>query len=552
MDIHEWFEEFRESKDYTILQEKPLAYFSIEFALSDKIPTYAGGLGILAGDFIKELADQHIPAVAVGMYYQNRYGYDSDQGKNDTHPIYTTEDQDLELVTDDKNTPLIVKVPIQDRDVFVQVWKWQHNSIPLYLLDTNVTQNNPSDRAINHKLYDANKETRFKQEMILGIGGFRVLEALHIAPSIYHMNEGHSALLVLEVIRHEMEKRKLGFHDALALASHHVVFTNHTLVPAGNDIFSNELFSVTLNRYASSLEVPITEITELGNITDSHDFSMSVFAMRLAGKITGVSKLHAATAKKVWPNFTLEAVTNGIHIPSWENKNPHEANKQNVIEYINQHAEVNWHTEDLLLGWARRMVRYKRPLALFGQLEEFLSIATHKDRPVRVVMAGIAHQADDEGQEIIARLLELVKNELHGIVVYLPDYNQTLAKILVSGCDVWLNTPVVGSEACGTSGMKASLNGVLPLTTKDGWAAEVAVEKIGWSVESDTIQNSLLQTLKEQIVPTYYSSDKAIWKNLQQSGQHLIRHEFSATRMLKDYFEKAYLPILTTSYEHYT
>ncbi|MBA3724162.1 MAG: alpha-glucan family phosphorylase [Candidatus Levybacteria bacterium] len=546
-----WFEEFRTTKPFALLKKKPLAYFSIEYSLADNVPTYAGGLGILAGDYIKELADQKIPAVAVGLYYQSRYGFDPHHTTTENHPILTSADQGLEPVLDKDKNILIIKVPVKDHEVLVKAWLWQHNSIPLYLLDTNVPENDPSDRAIGFQLYAAEKEVRIKQEMILGIGGFRLLEALDIKPSLYHMNEGHSALLELEIIRHEMQKQKIGFGDAAKLASHHVVFTNHTLVPAGNDIFSNELLSVMLNKYASELEVPIATILELGNIRDTYDFSMTVFAMRLAGKINGVSKLHAREANKVWAEYTLEPVTNGIHIPSWENSATHKESKQKLLDYIANETGQKWQENELVLGWARRMVRYKRPLALFGELEKFIALAKNSNRPVRVVMAGISHQADDEGRELIGQLQELLKKDLAGSVVYLADYNKTLGKIMISGCDVWLNTPVVGSEACGTSGMKASLNGVLPLSTKDGWLDEVDVNKIGWCVASDTIQYSLLQTLEEQVIPTYYAEDKSTWNELQKNGRELILHQFSATRMLRDYFEKTYLPIINASYEHY-
>lgn len=546
-----WFEQFRTTKPYQVLQKKPLAYFSIEFALSDKLPTYAGGLGILAGDFIKELADQHIPAVAVGLYYQSRYGFDPHHVKENEHPALTPEDQGLVPVLDKDNNPLIVSVPIQDHDVLVKAWKWQHDSVPLYLLDTNVEGNSPSDKAIGYKLYDADKEVRVKQEMVLGIGGFRLLESLGVQPSLYHMNEGHSGLLVLEVIRHEMQKQKIGFDEASKYASHHVVFTNHTLVPAGNDIFSNELMSIMLGRYASHLEIPITTITDLGTIKDSHDFYLAIFSMRLAGKINGVSKLHVKEANKLWPDFTWEAVTNGVHIPSWEVQGSHDQNKQKLLDHIAQETGIEWRKDELLLGWARRMVRYKRPLALFGELERFVSLARNSDRPVRVVMAGISHQADDEGRELIQKLQEMLNSELKGSVVYLADYNKTLGKLMVSGCDVWLNTPVVGSEACGTSGMKAGLNGVLALTTKDGWADEVDVSKIGWALDSDTVQTSLLDTIEQHIIPTYYATDKSAWSTLQENGRELIRNDFSATRMLKDYFSLSYLPVLETSYAHY-
>lgn len=547
-----WFEQFRTSKPYHLLQQKPLAYFSIEYALSDKLPTYAGGLGILAGDYIKELSDQHIPAVAVGLYYQSRYGFDPHHHNQDgEHPTLTPNDQGLEAVMDKHNNPLVISVPIQDHDILVKVWKWQHDSIPLFLLDTNVEGNAVEDRAIGFKLYDANKETRVKQEMILGIGGVRVLEALEIQPSLYHMNEGHSAFLLLEVIRHEMAKRKIGFHEASKLVAHHVVFTNHTLVPAGNDIFSNELISIMLGGYASQIEVPMTSITELGTVKDSNDFSLAVLAMRLAGKTNGVSQLHVKEANKIWPDFAWEPVTNGIHIPSWEVEGSHVANKKKLLEYIAHETGQNWNEATLLLGWARRMVRYKRPLALFGDIQRFVSLAKNNDKPFKVVIAGISHQADDEGRDLIRQLQEMLLKDLHGSVVYLADYNKSLARSMISGCDVWLNTPVVGSEACGTSGMKASLNNTLTLSTKDGWLAEVDVAQIGWTADSDSIQTSLLDVLEQQIIPTYYD-DKAKWESLQKNGRELILHQFSATRMLRDYFEKTYLPIIHSSFEHYS
>lgn len=551
MDVNTWFDTFRQSKDYAFLQKKPLAYFSIEYALSDGLPTYAGGLGILAGDYIKELSDQKIPAVAVGMYYQKRYGFDSVQIENISHPLLTPEDQELTPVTDIHGNPIIIKVPLSNKDVYVKAWLWQKDSIPVYLLDTNVPENSSEDKKIGYELYIDDKEYRLKQEMILGIGGFRLLEALAITPSLYHMNEGHSALLVLEIIRHEMQKRHIGFHDAIKLASHHVVFTNHTLVPAGNDIFSNEMLNICLNRYASELEVPVTAITELGTIKDSHDFSMSVLAMRLAGKINGVSKLHAETARKVWPDFNLEPVTNGIHVASWISRESHADNKKKLLQYIKGSTGNVWQENELLIGWARRMVLYKRPLALFSDIQRFLAIANAENRPVRVVISGIAHRADDEGKDLTLRLQNLVEHELKGVVTYLSGYNKTLAKLLITGCDVWLNTPVIGSEACGTSGMKASLNGVLPFSTKDGWMAEVDINAMGWEIESDTIQANLLTTLQEHVVPTYYSPNKEEWQRRQEVGRKLIVSEFSTTRMLKDYFEKAYLPILTTSYTHY-
>lgn len=554
-----WFTQFQTTKDYGVLQQKPIAYFCIEYALSDELPTYAGGLGILAGDFVRELADQHIPSVAIGIFYQSKYGsFDTAAGIVEKASAPTAEENGLTPVLTADKKPLIIKVPIQDHDVFAQVWMWKKGTIPVYLLDTNVSENTQEDRRIGSRLYDSNREIRLKQEMILGIGGFRLLEALNIQPSLYHINEGHSALLYLEIIRHEMKKRKVGFHDALQFSSHHLIFTNHTLLAAGHEIYSNELFTLFIGKYASELEVPVADIAALGNVHDSQDFSLSLFALRLAGKINAVSKLHAKEAIKAWTDYRIEAVTNGIHLSTWDTVPvggsvivSHKEQKKKLLAMIKDETGQVWDENTLLLGWARRMVRYKRPLALFDDLQAFLTLARDAQRPVRVVMAGIAHQEDAEGKEIIQKLRDLIEKELSGTVVYLQNYKSEVAKLLTSGCDIWLNTPVVGSEACGTSGMKAALNGTLPLSTKDGWVDEIDMYGKGWLLDSDAVSVSLLKLLHDEVIPAYYSEERTIWENSMQNARKLIQEQFSTTRMLQDYFEKVYLPILTTSYKHY-
>lgn len=549
----DWFSDLRQSEGYKLLQKKPLAYFSIEYALSDYLPTYAGGLGVLAGDYVRELADSRIPAIAVGLYYQTQYG------ARNLSLAHSPFDQNIRPVLNKNGEQVVVKVPIQDHDVYVKAWRWQENSIPVYLLDTNVPENTGEDRQIGFKLYDANKETRLKQEMILGIGGFRLLETMGIQPSIFHMNEGHSVMLDLEIIRHEMQKRNIGFQEAIKMAGHHVVFTNHTLVAAGDEIFSKELVEFLLARYASELEVPLTDILELGAIKDSGSFSLSLFARRLAGKINSVSRIHGKQATNIWPDYEIEYVTNGIHLPTWDRIGQdsenniierHETNKKKLLNYIQDKTGLDWNENELLLGWARRMVSYKRPLALFGEIERLKKIV-NKNTSVKIVMSGIAHQSDDEGREIMHKLQAIIKKEFSDNVVYLPDYNVSLAKLLTAGCDVWLNTPVVGSEACGTSGMKACLNGVLPCSTIDGWIDEVDLTDIGWTVDSDTVHVSLLDVLEENIIHEFYDHRER-WNLRMKNGRKLIQKHFSATRMLREYFEKLYLPIITKSYEHYS
>lgn len=555
-EFQEWFEEFRKSKNYNFFKQKPIAYFSIEYALTDLIPTYAGGLGVLAGDYVRELNDQNIPAVAVGLFYQNKYGVQDIPHQKPNYVPLSPEEQGLKQVVDENKKSIIIEIPIQDHIVFAKAWVWEHNSIPVYLLDTDVEENSHIDRQIVYQLYDGDKEIRLKQEIILGIGGFRLLEKLNIKPSIYHMNEGHSSMLYLEIIRHEMQKRKISFKDAVALSTHHVVFTNHTLVSSGNEIFSNDLFTFLLNKYASELEVPVTDILELGTIQESNSFSMTVLSLRLAGKINAVSQLHAIEAEKSWANYKVDSVTNGIYIPTWDKilendvVTSHKNNKKIFLEYIKKVTGQVWGENDLVIGWARRMVRYKRPLTILGDINRLKQLST-QETPIKIVMAGIAHQSDDEGRLMVQQIKDIMGKELSGSAVFLDEYNTTVSALLVSGSDLWLNTPVIGSEACGTSGMKAALNGTPSLSTKDGWVYEVDISKLGWDIDGDNVEKSVLDVLQYDILPKYYSTDKSKWESVMQSSRELILSRFSTTRMLKEYFEKLYIPTLEMSYKHY-
>lgn len=575
MDNHRsWFNTFRHTKHYSFLKKQPLAYFSIEYALSDQLPTYAGGLGVLAGDYVRELHDQRIPAVAVGLLYQSKYGTQNQSADESEYNISSLENI-LSPVQYDDHKELRVQIPITDHTVYARAWLWKHNTIPVYLLDTNVTQNSPEDRKICDKLYTSDKERRLKQELVLGIGGYRLLEALHIEPSIFHMNEGHSVMLALEILCHEMRKRKISFSEALKLSLHHVVFTNHTLVPGGNEVFAQDLLNFMLDRFAAELEIPVTEITDLGLIPDSSTFSMTRFALRLAGKINGVSKLHASLAAKVWPDYSIEAVTNGIHLPTWDtllntssipstphhpsntfpahqNLMPaHQKNKRTLLNYLKERTGLVWKEDHLVLGWARRIVRYKRPLALFEDTEKLVRLAERAKEPVRIIISGIAHQSDEAGHEMIRSIEETIKKKLPTVAVYLPGYTTQLAGLLTSGCDVWLNTPVVGSEACGTSGMKACLNGVLPLTTKDGWFDEVEIRDIGWQLDNDHVSESLYTRIERDIIPLYYAQASEEWHTKMQNSRMLMQNHYSTTRMLREYIEKMYVPIIATSYSHY-
>lgn len=553
-----WFAQFSKTADFAFLKRRPIAYFCAEFALSDTIAIFAGGLGVLAGDTVREATDRNIPFVAVGLYYYEGYVCQeiNEKGEIVERNVFSKpQDVGLVPVEDGNKNRIIIELPIADRKVLVQAWKWQKGSVPVYLLDTNVPENNPKDQKITNRLYDIDKEIRLKQEMVLGIGGVRLLEKLGIHPSVYHMNEGHSAMLVLDLIRHEMNERKIGFTDAKNRMSHHVVFTHHTLVSAGDEFFSDDLASALLASYAEEITVPIKDIIELGLVSESSIFSMTMLSLRLASKVNAVSRLHQRKAKEIWKDHPMDQVTNGIHIPTWDCLHSrdtiwedHLENKRRLLSEIKKISGVTFGEHELLLGWARRMVEYKRPLALFEDLARFKSIATKSGSPVRVVIAGKAPPGDTKGEELIRRLLQIIKEELPNIVVSLPYYNTEMAKLLTSGCDVWLNTPVVGFEACGTSGMKAALNGVLPATTKDGWIDEVELFGIGWILDSDTIHKNVLDVLESQIIPMYYTKDEQgipkQWLWHMRNGRELIQNQFSATRMLRNYIETMYMKVL--------
>lgn len=503
---------------------RPIAYFCAEYALDPNLSIYAGGLGILAGDYLREAADQKVPMVGVGLFYN----FNNSAGLN--------------LAKDDQGNPLRIEVPIQDKKVKAQVFIYQVGLIPVYLLDTNVEENDLSDRRITYKLYTADKEIRLKQELILGIGGLRALGALKIHPLVYHLNEGHSAFLALELIRQEMEERKVGFEEAIGLVKKRIVFTNHTLIAAGREVYSNDLVALMLTDYAQELKVPVSEMVKLGLVQESSTFSMTMLSLRMAGKVNAVSKLHAQKAAAIWADHPMSAITNGIHVGTWDkvkNLKNHGVCKQELLQFIQKQTDVKWEPNQLLLGWARRFAVYKRPLAILENLERFMSIAQNSQYPVKIVFSGEPHESDEYGKELVQELENLVKNKIGDCVVYLPNYNMNIAGKMAAGCDVWLNTPIVGFEACGTSGMKAALNGVLPCSTRDGWVDEADFSKVGWILDNDHLSENILDVLEQDIVPMYYQRPTE-WQEQMQNARAMVLNQFSTARMLREYIEKLY------------
>ena len=555
----EWFDNFKHSQEYMGFSKEPVAYFCAEFALKSDMPTYIGGLGVLSGDYVKEAADRKFPIVGIGLFYSESHELNENSPeKNNGTKGTESRENGLSLVVDDKNNRVTISLPIHDRVVRAKAWKWTEGSTIVYLLDTNISENDQTDRQITARLYIPDKEMRIKQEMVLGIGGSRLLQALHIHPSVYHLNEGHSAFLALELARYEVERRNVDFAKACAFASQHIAFTNHTLVPAGNELFNKDLVSAMMYKYAEELKVPIAELVSLGSIQDSSLFSMTTLSLRFSSITNAVSSLHAKKAQEIFSPHKMKNVTNGIYVEGWDSLGTddkeeiwkkHQKNKKALLSLIKEKSGEEWSDEVLVIGWARRFVPYKRPLSILENIKDLKDMARRKGREIKIVFAGHESEGDKEGEKILREVRRIITDDLKGIAVFLPNYNLELAKHITSGCDVWLNTPVVGSEACGTSGMKAALNGALPLTTKDGWVDEVDLTDIGWILEDTDINHNILNILDKSIIPMYYkhlenlNNSASEWLARMEKARGLILEKFSMTRALREYIENIYLPI---------
>jgi starch phosphorylase len=521
---------------------RPVVYFSSEFALSFSLPTYAGGLGILAGDMVREAADSQFPFIGVGLFYQDGYICKKMEQNGqiiEACSIIHPEHEGLTVVCDVLGHELLISLPIGSDVVYVKAWEWKEKGNVVYLLDTHVEKNSDENKHITNRLYVEDKTTRLKQELVLGIGGLRFLEKMGLHPRIYHMNEGHSAFLSLDLIRHEMEEHHISIDEAKARARDHIVFTNHTLVAAGDEIYPIDVITMLLAQYSNESQIPLDEIIDMGRIDSSQMFSLTHLAFRTCGKANAVSRLHLQKAQSIWPEYTMEYVTNGVNEKTWKKETSHSKNKQKLLSTIKEETGVVWDEKTLLLGWARRLVAYKRPFAMFEDIERLSTLVQKRGQEVHIVISGFVPPGDRHADETFAKLQEIIEGPLKGHVVYLPNYTMELAGDMVAGVDVWANTPVVGFEACGTSGMKALLNGVLPLTTQDGWVEEAELFDIGWILDSTNITESFLNNLETQILPLYYTNPEK-WEQMRKNAEELGHNQFTTTRMLKEYQEKMY------------
>ena len=609
------------------LRHRPIAYFSMEFGLHETLPIYAGGLGVLSGDHTKEASDLGLPFVGVGFFYTEGYfsqRITEDGWQEAQYIVHPFEDLPVVPVVDEEDKQVAVSVELPGREVYARLWEIHVGRVPLYLLDTNYEANAPADRAMSARLYSSDLDMRISQEILLGIGGVRALRTLGYNPAVWHMNEGHSAFMVLERIREQMEADHT-FDEAAEIVRNSNVFTTHTPVPAGNDEFALWLVDKYFSHLWPQLKLTRDQFVDLARhtVTWGDTFSMPVLALMHSKGRNAVSELHGDVSRQMWhflwPDRKVEEVpithvTNGVHTgtwlarrmsllydrylgPDWHenvddldvweliNNIPDEQLwavrrhlKRKLAAYVRERARQQWliggrHPIQvvasgvlldpyvLTIGFARRFAPYKRASLVLKDLNRLLSMINRPDMPVQIIFAGKSHPDHEGGKLLIQEVYRAVKrSESGGRLVFLEEYDMNLARYLVQGVDVWLNTPRRPNEASGTSGEKAALNGVLNFSILDGWWREGYNGQNGWSIGKDEpyatpeLQDeadaeSLYDTLENEIIPLYYrvrSSDglPGEWIARVKESIRTLAPQFSMRRMVKEYTERLYLPAM--------
>ncbi len=608
-----------------------IAYFSMEYGLTEVLKIYSGGLGVLAGDYLKEASDCNIDMTAIGFLY--RYGYFTQSLSVDGQQVAVYEAQNfnnlpLTQVKDENDQPILIEVPYPGRTIYAYLWKVSVGRISLYLLDTDTDMNSEFDRPITHQLYGGDWENRLKQEILLGIGGILTLKKLGIQKQVYHCNEGHAALINAQRLVDLVSDKNLNFNQALEVVRASSLYTVHTPVPAGHDSFEEALFQKYMSEFPTKLGITWNDFIDIGREhPGDHDekFSMSTFACNTCQEVNGVSWLHGKVSQEmfnpIWKGYFPEElhvsyVTNGVHLPTWTSsdwksvyekyftkafyadqsnmkiweavyKIPDEEIwhtrmhlKNKLVDYIKGQFRENWlknqgdpsrivsvlesiNPNALIIGFGRRFATYKRAHLLFTDLERLERIVNNPQQPVQFLFTGKAHPADGGGQGLIKRIIEISRMpQFLGKVIFLENYDMRLAKRLVSGVDIWLNTPTRPLEASGTSGEKAQMNGVLNFSVLDGWWLEGYVKGAGWALtekrtyEVQEYQDQLdaatiYSMLESEIIPLYYAKNSKgyspEWVQFIKNSIAQITPRFTTKRMIDDYIARFYNKLASRS-----
>lgn len=612
--------------------EKPfIAYFSMEFGLTECLQNYSGGLGVLSGDHLKSASDLGVPLVGVGLLYQEGYFrqyLNADGYQQESYPINDYSNLPVTLQRDTSGKPLMISVPMPGRELFAVIWKVQVGRVPLYLLDTNFAENRlEEDRNLTDRLYGGDRRTRIRQEILTGIGGIRALDALGLRPKICHMNEGHAAFLALERARQFMSENDVTFWQAKEITATCNIFTTHTPVPAGLERFGFDLIDEHFTDYYRNLGLNRNEFIDLGreHMGDYELFSMPVLALNMSAKANGVAQLHGVVSRKLWQwmypgvpeqEIPVTAITNGIHVETWISNemgelfdrylNPrwrdeewdatvwqdvdgipdtelwrtHERRRERLIAFTRnrlkaqlqrrgapQHeiddADEVLDPDALTIGFARRFATYKRATLFMRDVERLKAILNNADRPVQIIFAGKAHPHDTGGKELIRQIINLARTEeFRHRMVFLEDYDMQVARYLVQGVDVWMNTPRRPKEASGTSGMKVIYNGGLNFSILDGWWDEGYNPSVGWAIgngeeypeyewdHQDFVESeALYNILEHDIVPLYYERTRdnlpREWVARMKNSIRTLAPVFNTDRMVQEYTDQTYMPCYT-------
>lgn len=620
MNLPSWF-----ARTFPGMQDLTIAYFSAEFGVSECLPIYSGGLGVLAGDHLKSASDLGLPLVGIGLLYQRGYFrqyLNHDGWQQESTPTNDFFNIPVRLVRKSNGKPVTVEITLPGRAVKAQVWRSDVGRVPLYLLDSNVSENQPEDREITDQLYGGDAGKRISQEILLGIGGLRALNEMGIRAQVCHMNEGHSAFLALERIRQLMEDEGISFDVAREATSAGNIFTTHTPVPAGFDLFAPDLMEHYFEDYWKRLGLDREQFLGLGreNPSDPHGpFNMAILAIRLASATNAVSKLHASVSRRIlakaWPSVPekdvpIQNVTNGVHFKTWLSRDlrellqryigerwledfiseedwrrilkvpdeelwrTHERRRERLVAVVRsrlqrqsrkrgatraelESASEVLHPGALTIGFARRFAAYKRATIILNDLERLKRILTNKDRPVQIIFAGKAHPHDNQGKELIRQIVHFVRDsELRRRVVFLEDYDMDLARYMVQGVDVWLNTPRRLMEASGTSGMKAAINGAINISILDGWWYEAYSPEVGWAIGGEELYDdlayqdavesrALYDILEQEVIPIFYdrSTDSLPrkWIGMMKRSMKSLGPIFNSRRMVREYTQKYYI-----------
>lgn len=625
--VQDVYQQFRTYMDVEPDKSRPsVAYFSMEYGINQVLKIYSGGLGMLAGDYLKEASDSNVDLCAVGFLY--RYGYFKQSLSMDGQQVAQYEAQNfnalpIEREVDEHGNPIVVDVPYLDYTVHAYVWRVNVGRIKLYLLDTDNDMNSPYDQSITHALYGGDWENRLKQEIMLGVGGMLTLKKLGIKKQVYHCNEGHAALCNLQRLCDYVESG-LTFNQAMELVRASSLYTVHTPVPAGHDYFDEALFGKYMNGYPALLGISWEEFIGMGRENpDDHTerFCMSTFACNTSQEVNGVSKLHGWVSQKmfapIWQGYYPEEshvgyVTNGVHLPTWTSTEfrriydkyfdasfmsdqsneeiwhdiyqvpdaeiweTRMALKKKLVAYIREKFTENWlknqgdpsrvmslleriNPNALMIGFCRRFATYKRAHLLFTDIERLSKIVNDPERPVLFFFSGKAHPADGAGQGLIKKIYEISQRpEFLGKIIFLEDYDMQLARRLVSGVDIWMNTPTRPLEASGTSGEKAEMNGVVNLSVLDGWWVEGYRDGAGWALpqkrtyDNQTYQDQLdastiYSMLENEIIPLFFRHEEQDyskeWVKTIKNSIATIAPHYTMKRQLDDYFNKFYIKL---------